>query len=168
MKVTCESFNWTHCLLAVKTAKIWVHPRLARWQRVPTASLAASLANGHQPSEIWETIQAWIVILWWICDGIPSGFLVPIALHQLKTPITRKEQQSAVIPNWSFDYCQQNMDPKRRNGRNWLTNSTAMIWLTIVNKTWTSGLKPSWVKIESETKKNEISTEVREFLLYVS
>ncbi len=61
IKIACESFSWIQCLLAEKNRKTTVtvfqqdyqiHLRLARWQRVPTASLAAAFENRHQPSEI--------------------------------------------------------------------------------------------------------------------
>ncbi len=66
INITCESFSWIQCLLAEKTAKnchvfshkYRVHPHLARWQRISTASLAAAFVNRHRPSEIWESIHA--------------------------------------------------------------------------------------------------------------
>ncbi len=85
IKVTWDSFRWTQCLLAEETATnchtifatCQIHPLLARRQRVPTLSLAAAFANGHQPSDIWYTINARITNLifkWFRTTSYPNHY----------------------------------------------------------------------------------------------
>ncbi len=65
-EVTKESFSWKRCLPTEKqviSQERWIHQHLVRWQWVPTACLAAASTNGHQPSEIWESIDAFFQVI---------------------------------------------------------------------------------------------------------